>query len=132
MAHEAKLGLIFVGILLTVFGALLLKKLSKHGNLPPMSLNASSVKSGDGGSTLSRAAAAKSADACETAEREYQTAGIRGRSSRDAEGKRRDHLELDEDTREYRADQPRFQTNRNRAAVAVVGTDFGRRSGRSL
>jgi nucleoid-associated protein YgaU len=47
MAHEAKLGLIFVGILLTVFGALLLKKLSKHG-VPPTSLNASTMKSGDG------------------------------------------------------------------------------------
>jgi len=50
MAHEAKLGLVFIGILLTVFSALVIKKLTKHGNLPPMSLNASAAKSPEGGS----------------------------------------------------------------------------------
>jgi LysM repeat protein len=53
MAGEAKLGLVFIGILLTVFSALLIKKLTKHGNLPPMSLNASATKSTEPGS-LSR------------------------------------------------------------------------------
>jgi LysM repeat protein len=48
MAHEAKLGLVFIGILLTVFGALLIKRLSRHGPLPGMNINGAGVKSGDG------------------------------------------------------------------------------------
>lgn len=48
MAHEAKLGLVFIGILLTVFGALLIKRLSRHGPLPGMNINGAGAKSGDG------------------------------------------------------------------------------------
>jgi nucleoid-associated protein YgaU len=51
MAHEAKLGMVFIGILLTVFSALLIKKMTKHGNVPPpMSMNASTTKSPEAGS----------------------------------------------------------------------------------
>src|SRR5262249_4972952 len=53
MAHETKLGLAFIGILLTVFSALLIKKMTKHGSLPPMNLNATAAKQTETGS-LSR------------------------------------------------------------------------------
>jgi nucleoid-associated protein YgaU len=46
MAHEAKLGMAFIGILLTVFGALLIKHLTKHSNLPPMNIAASKTEAG--------------------------------------------------------------------------------------
>ncbi len=42
MAHEAKLGMVFIGILLTAFSALLIKRLTKHSNLPPMNISAAS------------------------------------------------------------------------------------------
>ncbi|HZZ29632.1 MAG TPA: LysM peptidoglycan-binding domain-containing protein [Pirellulales bacterium] len=47
MAREAKLGLMFIGILLTVFCALLIKRLTKHPSLPSMNLSASATKPTD-------------------------------------------------------------------------------------
>ena len=51
MAREAKLGLVFIGILLTVFSALVIKKMTKKNNLPSMNLNALTAKAGDSGSS---------------------------------------------------------------------------------
>ena len=48
MGREAKLGMVFVGILLTVFCALLLKRLTKPTTLPTASLaGAAATKPGE-------------------------------------------------------------------------------------
>ncbi len=56
MAHEAKLGMVFIGILLTAFSVLLIRKLTKHSNVPPMNINATAKS--EGGAVFSHAAAA--------------------------------------------------------------------------